>query len=558
MHEYIGKILEVLVPSTTFGDETADVLLAITDPDVKGDIEFLALATGRASLSGDILEIPAGVMPPEYILCLDKKYILNKSRIRKKISEVDITFIDKALRRIILKSVSNYYNAVHKNHQMREFVPGKSRINYAGRIYDEDEMEKLVDASLDFYLTADRYDSEFCNMLSAFLQSATVPDIHTLTVNSGSSANLIAISALTSAKLGDLALKDGDEVITVSAAFPTSVGPLIQNRLVPVFVDIELRNYNIDTHQIEKAISQKTKALMLAHSLGAPFDADKVLHIAERFKLWVIEDNCDALGAEYSLSREYSLIKGKRVSGKVKTGTMGHFGTSSFYPAHQITMGEGGAVYTTDSDLYKIALSFRDWGRDCWCKPGSDNTCGHRFEWHLGLLPQGYDHKYVYSHLGYNLKITDMQAAIGSAQMQKLSFFVSARRKNWMILRDGLNDLSNKLILPEAVPKSAPSWFGFALTVKEGAGFSRNDIVNYLESSGIQTRTLFAGNLIKHPCFDKMRNNGKGYRVVGELINTDRSMKDTFWIGVYPGLSKEMISYVIEKIKAFCSQKKFG
>ncbi len=317
--------------------------------------------------------------------------------------------VDNVLRLQSKFSVNQYYDFAHKQNQ--PFVPGKSRINYAGRVYDEKEMINLVDSSLDFWLTAGRYDHQFCEKLSAYLNTSDMPDVKSITVNSGSSANLLAIGSLTSPKLGDLKLCEGDEVITVAAGFPTSIAPIVQNSLIPVFVDVELGSYNIDSGKIEEAISEKTKAVFLAHTLGMPFDLDKILELAEKYRLWVIEDNCDALGAEYNLKREYNLIRGKKVSGSGKTGTFGHIGTSSFYPAHQITMGEGGAVYTSDIDLYRIAKSFRDWGRDCWCEPGCDNTCGKRFKQQLGKLPSGYDHKYTYSHIGYNLKITDSSFA---------------------------------------------------------------------------------------------------------------------------------------------------
>lgn len=555
-NDCIGRIFEVAVPG-----QKSETVLAITNPNQNGDMEFLLTSSGGAGSHENMLEIPAGLMPYGTVLLLDRKYVLDKSCIRQELATVDTNFIEKTLRAIVLRDAVNYYNAVHKKSQTMEFIPGKTRINYAGRIYDDQEISNVIDASLEFYLTAGRYDREFCKMLSDFLQSADVPEIYALTVNSGSSANLIALSVLTSPKLGDLALREGDEVITVSASFPTSIGPIIQNRLVPVFVDIEPETYNVNTDQIESSISEKTKAIMVAHTLGIPFAADKLLKIAEKHNLWVIEDNCDALGSEYTLEREYSLINGKKISGRVKTGTLGHIGTSSFYPAHQITMGEGGAVYTSDRKLYRIALSFRDWGRDCWCDPGRDNTCSRRFEWKLGLLPEGYDHKYVYSHLGYNLKITDMQAAIGVAQLRKLPGFAASRYRNWRRLLKGLSDLEHIFLLPRHSERALPSPFGFALTVREGMHPDRNSIVAFLESCKIQTRPVFAGNMLRQPAFTdadielrildspRIRSRELKEQDIAKLTNSDAVMGRTFWIGVYPGMSDEMIDYSIEQIR---------
>lgn len=446
------------------------------------------------------------------------------------------TEAEEFLRAGILQSIKTFYDLSHKPKQSSPFIPGKSKINYAGRVFDEKEMINLVDSSLDFWLTTGRYAERFEKEFADFLGIK-----YCSLVNSGSSANLLAFMALTSPRLGERRIKRGDEVITVAACFPTTVAPVIQYGAVPVFVDVSLPAYNIDCTQLERALSDKTKAVMLAHTLGNPFDIQAVKEFCDRHGLWLIEDNCDALGSKYD-SRY--------------TGAFGHIGTSSFYPPHHMTMGEGGAVYTNDLQLKRLIDSFRDWGRDCWCASGKDDTCNKRFKWQLGELPYGYDHKYVYSHFGYNLKVTDMQAAIGCAQLEKLPSFIDARKKNWKLLRDGLSGLSDKFILPEPAPASDPSWFGFLLTVRETAGFTRDEMVNHLESNGIQTRMLFAGNITKHPCFDELRESGKGYRTIGALPVTDRIMRDTFWIGVYPGLSEAAIRYVMQKITGYARQER--
>lgn len=431
-------------------------------------------------------------------------------------------------KRKVLREVKKYMNMYTDNTMV-------SKIPYAGRIYDQEEVTNLVDAALDFWLTAGHYADTFEKKFAEFLGSR-----YCLLVNSGSSANLLAFMALTSPQLGDRRIKRGDEVITVAAGFPTTVAPIIQYGSVPVFVDIKLPEYNIDVIQLEKALTLKTKAVMIAHTLGNPFDLNSVKHFCDQHGLWLIEDNCDALGSKYIYNGEEKY-----------TGTIGHIGTSSFYPPHHMTMGEGGAVYTDSPELKRIMQSLRDWGRDCWCPSGQDDTCKHRFTQQFGELPLGYDHKYVYSHFGYNLKVTDMQAAVGCAQLKKLPGFIEARRYNWGYLREKLDHLKGVFILPEAQNDAVPSWFGFLMTVRNDAGFTRDDIVTYLEDHNIQTRMLFAGNLIKHPCFDEMRATGEGYRVVGELTNTDIIMKDTFWIGVYPGMTKEMLDYMINKIEEF-------
>ena len=434
----------------------------------------------------------------------------------------------------ILKMVEEYFNTYHN--QKKPFTPG-DRIPYASRVYDSEEMVNLVDSALEFWLTSGRYTDQFEKDLSAYLGVRFCS-----LVNSGSSANLLAFATLTSPLLGDRAIRRGDEVITVAAGFPTTVTPAIQFGAVPVFVDLTIPQYNIDVSRLEAARSEKTKAVMLAHTLGNPFDLRAVKEFCDKYGLWLVEDNCDALGSTYT------------IDGKTRfTGTIGDIGTSSFYPPHHMTMGEGGAVYTDDPLLAKISRSIRDWGRDCVCPSGCDNVCGHRFDRQYGELPLGYDHKYVYSHFGYNLKATDMQAAVGCAQLKKFPSFVERRKANFKRLKDGLSDLSDKLILPEAAKDSDPSWFGFLITCKEG--ISRNKLVQYIESKGVQTRMLFAGNLTRHPCFDEMRKSGEGYRVIGDLSVTDRIMSDTFWIGVYPGMTDEMLDYMIEVIKEGVKQE---
>ena len=444
---------------------------------------------------------------------------------------------EKELREKVLAAVDEYYTYAFG--ETREFAPG-DRIGYGGRVFDAREMENLVDASLDFWLTTGRYTAKFEKEFAAFLGVK-----YCSLTNSGSSANLLAFMALTSPKLRERRIRRGDEVITVAAGFPTTVAPIVQYGAVPVFVDVEIPSYEIDSAKLEAALSKRTKAVMLAHTLGNAFDLGVVKAFCEKYGLWLIEDNCDALGTKYLYQGEWRY-----------TGTIGDIGTSSFYPPHHMTMGEGGAVYTNDLQLKRIVESFRDWGRDCWCASGHDNTCQHRFTQQFGELPYGYDHKYVYSHLGFNLKVTEMQAAIGCAQLEKLPKFIEARKKNWQFLRKALDELQDVLILPEPMQDSEPSWFGFLMTVRENAGFTRDEIVAELESHNIQTRMLFAGNLTKHPCFDEMRASGEGYRVVGGLENTDRIMRDSFWFGVYPGMTKEKLTYMVKVLHEFVEQKK--
>ena len=416
----------------------------------------------------------------------------------------------------ILELVKEY---AKKEYCSKEFIEGESPIYVSGRVFDEDDVATLVDSALDFHLTTYRYNDEFEKGLKDFFNVK-----YALTCNSGSSANLIAITSLTSHLLKDRALKTGDEVITVAAGFPTTVNPILQNNLIPVFVDVELETYNIDTDKIENAISTKTKAIVLAHTLGNPFNIQKVKEICDKYNLWLIEDCCDAFGSTYN---------------NQKVGTFGDIATLSFYPAHHITIGEGGAVLTNNPILKKAMESIRDWGRDCWCAPGRDNTCNQRFSQKLGDLPEGYDHKYIYSHLGYNLKITDMQAACGVSQLKKVHNFIEKRKENFIKIKEKLEKFSKYLILPKAQENSDPSWFGFLISVKENAPFTRNDLVKYLNECKIGTRLLFAGNIIKQPYM-----KGRNYRIVGDLTNSDFIMNNTFWIGVYPGINNEMIEYI--------------
>jgi CDP-4-dehydro-6-deoxyglucose reductase, E1 len=445
---------------------------------------------------------------------------------------------EKELREKAIQAALEHF---HEYHAGKEYTLG-DKIPYGGRVYDEHEMRNLIDSSLDFWLTSGSYADRFEKSLGSYLGVQYVS-----LVNSGSSANLLAFMSLTSPKLGDRRVRKGDEVITVAAGFPTTVAPIIQYGAVPVFLDVTLPEYNIDVKHLEKALSDRTRVVMLAHTLGNPFDLMKVKEFCEQNNLWLIEDNCDSLGSRYKYKGEWKY-----------TGTIGDLGTSSFYPPHHITMGEGGAVYTNNHELALIVNSFRDWGRDCQCAPGQDNACGRRFLHQFGELPYGYDHKYVYSHFGYNMKVTDMQAAIGCAQLEKLPAFTEARKKNWVFIREKLADFGDYFILPEPSDNSDPSWFGFMLTVKPGVDISRDSIVDFLESKYIQTRNLFAGNLIKHPCFDEMRKTKSGYRVIGDLKNTDVIMSNTFWIGVYPGLVPGQLEYMVENMRDYIFDTKNG
>ncbi|MBU3190608.1 lipopolysaccharide biosynthesis protein RfbH [Clostridium bowmanii] len=437
----------------------------------------------------------------------------------------DINFNEGFARLEILQKVKDFYKEKSLG---KKFIPGETYIPAAGKVVDEDDLSNLIDASLDMWLTSGRYGNEFEKEFPKFLGVK-----YCSLVNSGSSANLVAVTALTSPKLGERRLKQGDEVITVAAGFPTTVSPIIQNGLIPVFVDVEIGTYNIDSNKVEEAITDKTRAIILAHTLGNPFNLCKIMELSKKHNLWVIEDNCDALGSKYD--------------GKY-TGTFGDISTFSFYPAHHITMGEGGAVITSDSKLHNIIRSLRDWGRDCCCPPGSDNLCGKRFTQQHGELPIGYDHKYVYSNLGYNLKVTDMQAALGVSQLKKLPVFIEKRRENYKRIYDGLKQFQEYLILPEPTGKSEPSWFGFILTMKDKTKYDRNSLVKFLEERKVGTRLLFAGNIVKQPLF---LENSINYRVSGKLENTDIVMNNTFWIGVWPGIDDEQIEYIISQFKNY-------
>jgi CDP-4-dehydro-6-deoxyglucose reductase, E1 len=430
------------------------------------------------------------------------------------------------LRAEILEKVREYHTAAFAGDAA--FQPGVTRVPYAGRVFDEREIVSLVDSSLDFWLTYGRFSQRFEEALAAFLDVKQA-----FLVNSGSSANLLAFAALTSERLGDRRIMRGDEVITAAAGFPTTVAPIVQFGAVPTFVDVVVETGNVDVSGLEAAVGPRTKAVMLAHTLGNTFDVDAVTALCERHGLWLIEDNCDSLGSKW---------RGRY------TGSFGHIGTSSFYPPHHMTMGEGGAVYTSDDELATILLAMRDWGRDCSCPSGVDNKCGERFSQQFGTLPYGYDHKYVYSEFGYNLKVSDMQAAVGVEQLVKLPGFIEARRRNFDILAELLAPAADVLVLPEPTPGSEPSWFGYLMTVREGAGVTRDEIVRALEANKVQTRMLFAGNMLRQPCFDGMRERGEGFRVAGELTNTDRIMNDAFWIGVYPGMTGEMLEFMAKVV----------
>ncbi len=523
----LGDIVLFNQPAGSRSAETNDFGLVYDAQDDRLQVLFMTpeenpdyLHSVRIS-NEDLIE---GNLPRDYFVLIDRIPSTLADPIVQKIGTISIQKIDEILRQMAHKIVEKHYDAVHQKDE--DFNPGETYIRYAGRVYDAEEMKALVDSSLDFWLTAGRFAKHLEEGLSNFLGVK-----HCLLTNSGSSANLLAISALTSPKLGERRLKPGDEIITTACAFPTTVNPIIQNNLVPVFLDIDVGTYNIQADMVEAALSPKTRAIFLAHTLGNPFDLSRVMSVVRKHDLWLVEDNCDALGSKYN--GQY-------------TGTFGHIATLSFYPPHHITMGEGGALVTGDAQLKRLIESFRDWGRDCWCEPGGDNTCGKRFGWQLGTLPFGYDHKYTYSHIGYNLKATDMQAAVGAAQLKKLPDFIEARRRNWGLLYEGLKKYDDYFILPGATDNAEPSWFGFPLTVKENAPFTRNEMTNFLEENRIATRLLFAGNITRQPSFEAVK-----YRVHGELKNTDFIMNNTFWIGVYPGLTNEMLEYIISKFEVF-------
>ncbi|MDZ4726962.1 MAG: lipopolysaccharide biosynthesis protein RfbH [Leptospira sp.] len=540
----IGEIYKVDILKYQDVDKNPSGLyLCIGEKDNEGIIQFLSLRVISEPVSSNLIEINSEdlikcTLDQRYSIDLGNTFSFNLNENSESIGAVSKEFIAKVFKGLVLKYTKAYYDFEHKPKQQTVFSKEKSKISYAGRVFDSAELINLVDSSLEFWLTTGKYAEQFERGFSKFLNVR-----HTLLVNSGSSANLVAFNSLTSPSLGERQIKKGDEVICVAAGFPTSINPILQYGAVPVFVDISLPTYNIDVKYLEESISNKTKAVMLAHTLGNPFDLQTIKNFCKKYNLWLVEDNCDALGSLYNINDEWHY-----------TGTIGDIGTSSFYPPHHMTMGEGGAVYMNSNKLKRIAESIRDWGRDCWCPSGKDNTCGKRFEWELGELPLGYDHKYIYSHLGYNLKVTDLQAAIGVAQLNKLPNFVNSRIQNWQLLRDGLNELEEFFILPEPTLNSKPSWFGFLLTIRDSSPFSRAEIVNFLEEKRIQTRMLFAGNYLRHPVFNNLRNL-VDYKIVNNLKVTDMVMTNTFWLGVYPGLNAEMIHYMIDSIKSFVKKR---
>jgi len=514
----VGDIILVRDPTI---EDLPDKLLLVLD---KKDTELLCTLIGKGTNGIEIAndDLEEGELRDRRIVMIEKLFTISPIDYQK-VASLKKVSLDKILRAFTKYASSIYFKVFHKEKPM-------DKIPASGKVLDEDDLFNLIDASLDMWLTAGRFAEEFEKEFPKFSGRK-----YCALVNSGSSANLIAISALTSYKLGEGKLKPGDEVITVAAGFPTTITPIIQNNFIPVFIDVNIGTYNVNVDQLENAISEKTKAIFLAHTLGNPFDVEKVMEIVKKYSLWLIEDNCDALGSKY---------------GGKHTGTFGNISTFSFYPAHCITMGEGGAVLTDDFELYKIICSFRDWGRDCWCPPGKDNTCKKRFNWKLGNLPFGYDHKYIYSHLGYNLKATDFQAAVGLTQLKKLPEFIIRRKENFKLLYEGFKKegLDEYFILPKWLPQSEPSWFGFPLTIKVDTSFDRKELIEFLEKNKIGTRLLFAGNMIKQPAFT---NSEISYKVFGELKNTDKIMKDTFWIGVWPGIGEKEIEYIIKKFEEF-------
>jgi CDP-6-deoxy-D-xylo-4-hexulose-3-dehydrase len=504
-----------------------DVIIGVVYQVWEHEIQFLSLSSEKLDFdyvcieNDDLIE---GELCQKYFINTEKQFLAKIDSVLSKLGKINVKKMDEIIRNVAYHTVEKHYLVVHK--RVDEFVEGQTYVRYAGRVYDSEEMKALLDSCLDFWLTSGRFAKQFEREFASFMQRR-----YCILTNSGSSANLLAISALTSKKLGERRLNPGDEILTTACAFPTTINPIVQNNLIPVFLDVDLGTYNIQADKVETALTDKTKAIICAHTLGNPFDLEIIQKICAKYNLWLIEDNCDALGSSYD--------------GRL-TGTFGEVATFSFYPPHHMTMGEGGALVTNDAHLKTVIESFRDWGRDCWCEPGSDNTCNKRFKWQLGTLPYGYDHKYVYSHIGYNLKITDMQAAVGTAQLKKLPHFINARKKNWQLLYKGLKKYEKYFVLPEATKKADPSWFGFVLTVKEDAPFTRNDITAFLEKNNVATRLLFSGNIVRHPSFE-----GVKYRVFGKLENTDFIMNKTFWIGVYPGLTESMINYVLDMFANF-------
>jgi len=520
-------------------------LVIVSEPNSKGD--YLAIV-GSTRVHQWINEehilvesdmVLGGKLDKPTIFPASKQILVGAKFIRAQIGRIALAPLESLLRMRFSQNTKTFFRGVRVQEINEPFVPGHSAVPVSGRVYGPEEMANLVDSALDFWLTTGRFNEAFEERFAKYLGVR-----HVLTTNSGSSANLLAVSALTSPKLGERRLKPGDEVITIASGFPTTVNPIFQNGLVPVFVDVDIPTYNVNPSMIEAAISEKTRAIMLAHTLGNPFDVDEVLHIAQKHDLWVIEDSCDALGSRYSQKTPNSRIQNPK-----SCGTFGHIATFSFYPAHHITMGEGGAIATNDDKLKKIIESFRDWGRDCWCATGHDNTCKRRFDWQAGDLPPGYDHKYIYSHVGYNLKLTDMQAAIGLAQLDKLETFIKKRKENFQSLYDGILELEEFFILPQPTPGTDPSWFGFPLAVRTEALFTRENLIRHLNEHKIGTRLLFGGNLIRQPAYQNL-----AFRKIGDLPNSDFVMNQVFWVGVYPGLTFEMIEYVLDSVKAFASR----
>lgn len=524
---YAGKLYPGPRPGTR--------LLAIAEPDAEGLVECLEVPTGQDAPND-----------PEALSAAPRSHLPSSGLMDGE--PLDAQDFDSLLRALARREFRRYYQSAHAPAKERPFRPGEDFVNYAGRVFDAAEMEAMCEAGLDFFLTSSRFDRAFCEALARALNTGAQDPVKVLSVNSGSSANLLAVSSLLSKKLGDDALVPGDEVITTAACFPTTLAPIVQNGLTPVFVDVELGTYNIDPARLEDAVGERTRAIFFAHALGTPADMDAVLALAEKHHLWVIEDSCDALGSRYDLARDYELIRGTRRAGDSVCGVMGHVGSMSFYPAHHITTGEGGAVCAADPTLRRVLYSVRDWGRDCWCESGQDGACGRRFSKKLGTLPEGYDHKYIYSHLGYNLKLTDPMAAVGLAQCDKLPAFVEARRANWRTLYEGMRDLDDLFILPRHPERATASPFGFPLTVRPGAPFNARELTMHLEERKVQTRLYFAGNILRQPA---MIDYAHPHRVAGPLDNTDAVMERTFWLGVYPGYKPGMVDYILDTLRAF-------
>lgn len=521
--------------------QKSQLALVLSKADDDGEIDFVFLSSQSKNSLDEVALAPNDFVESSIETTLNlnlaKQYKLHLDTVSEHVTKLTTEALERVLRHKVIRSVALYSDEKFKP---KGFTQGQSSIAVSGKVVEGRELEYLVQASLDGWLTTGRFNTQFEQQLADYLNVK-----HVLTTNSGSSANLLALTALTSPKLGDRALQKGDEVITVAAGFPTTVNPILQNDLVPVFVDISLPSYNVDVSQLEAALSSKTKAIMMAHTLGNTFNLDKVISFARKHNLWIIEDCCDALGTSYTPTIELTDTRGKVIPANTPrhVGTFGDIATLSFYPAHHITMGEGGALYTNNGQLKLLIESFRDWGRDCFCQPGHDNTCKKRFGYQLGELPCGYDHKYTYSHIGYNLKITDMQAAVAVAQMERLPAFIKTRRANFKRLHTGLSPLTQYLMLPEAEANSSPSWFGFAITLKQD---KRNELIQFLEARKIASRLLFGGNLTKQPYFLE-----QNYRVVGNLANTDKVMNRSLWLGVFPGLSEEMIDYMIQSVTEF-------